>query len=272
MAMRKTANRKMIPPPVPVEERNGEIVSFPFFDPSAAEGFYKIDAFKRCFDASQEYQEIRMFVEQAAGFASMCASREVKSIEAYKFASTVIADLEKLQYAAKRLLKVDTEKFEELFNFGTTLTTLAAEIQLRESSLRSKGQLDAFAANRPYVAPPPSGKIISARTVYVALKDVEAKIEALLHDRKLHKRRVPSRSDPLARIFIEQMARFWKDRASSRVPGDQAAFIRFLAAAWEDLNFPNPVDRAGKPKPLLDWFEERVPKQLVKGRLRTSGI
>jgi hypothetical protein len=49
MAKRKPVNRKMSPPPVPVEVRNGEIVGFPFFDLNEAEGFYKIDSFKSYF-------------------------------------------------------------------------------------------------------------------------------------------------------------------------------------------------------------------------------
>jgi hypothetical protein len=36
----------MSPPPVPLEERHGEVVGFPFFNLDAVDGFYKIDSFK----------------------------------------------------------------------------------------------------------------------------------------------------------------------------------------------------------------------------------
>jgi hypothetical protein len=169
---------------------------------------------------------------------------------------------------------MESEKFEEIFNSGTKLTEATAKIRQRESLLRQTAQLAAFAENRPYVAPPPTGQVITAGTTHTALKAVEANIEALLRDRKICKKPlVPTMSDPLARAFIEQMAKFWKDRTSSPpAPGNQAAFIRFLAAAWEDLKFPEPVDRKGNPKPLQDWFAERVPKQRVKGKFTSHGI
>jgi hypothetical protein len=282
MAIRKPVNRKMSPPPVPLEERNGEVVGFPFFNLDAPEGFYKIDSFKSYMagaaplDFRNEivppYQEIRMFVEHAAGWASLRASNETHSVDAHKFAGAAIANLEKIQHITKRLLKASSEHFEDLFRSGTELTESAAKIQQEESFLLQKARLDALAQNRPYVAPPPSDKIVSVRNMYAGLKDFEAKIEAFLRDRKLKKRpHIPSRSDPLARVFIEMMAKFWRDR-TSKARGDQAAFIRFLAAAWEDLHFPEPIDRKGKPKPLLDWFNERVPKQLVHIKLTSPGI
>jgi hypothetical protein len=121
MAIRKPVNRKMSPPPVPLEERHGEVVGFPFFNLDAVDGFYKIDSFKSYiagaapFDHRNRivppYQEIRMFVEHAGGWASLSASNETHSLDAHKFASDAIADLEKLQRIAKRLLKTGSEPF-----------------------------------------------------------------------------------------------------------------------------------------------------------------
>jgi hypothetical protein len=282
MAKRKPVNRKMSPPRVPVEVRDGEIVGFPFFDLNEPEGSYKIDSFKSYFaDIRQDfsypavppYQDVRMFVEHAAERACRGASGEAHSVEAYKFASGAISDLEGIRRTARRLLKVDPENFADLFNAGTRLTEAASEIRRNEEQVRQTAQLDAFAHGRPYVPPPPTGKLISAHETYCALKDFDTKVEALLHDRKLRKRQlVPSRSDPLARVFIEEMSGFWKDSRPNALRGDQAAFIRFLVAAWEDLKFPEPVDRKGKPKPLLDWFAERVPKQRVKRKVTFHGI
>jgi hypothetical protein len=212
MAKRKPVNRKMSPPPVPLEEREGEVVGFPFFNLEAPEGFYKIDSFKSYVtDAQRDYrspiapthQDIRMFVEHAAGFASLSASRELHIVNAHKFASAAIADLENIRRVARRLLKMESEKFEEIFNSGTKLTEATAKIRQRESLLRQTAQLAAFAENRPYVAPPPTGQVITAGTTHTALKAVEANIEALLRDRKICKKPlVPTMSDPLARAFI----------------------------------------------------------------------
>jgi hypothetical protein len=161
---------------------------------------------------------------------------------------------------------VDPENFVYLFAAGTRLTEAASKTQQNEQQVRQTADLDAFAQGRPYAPPPSTGKFISAHETYCALKDFDTKVEALLRDRKVRERKlVPSRSDPLARVFIEEMSGFWQDCAGPNPPSrDQAAFIRFLAAAWEDLKFPEPVDRKGKPKPLLDWFAERVPKQRAK--------
>jgi hypothetical protein len=283
MAKRKPVNRKMSPPPVPLEGIDGEVVGFPFLNLDEAEGFYKIDSFKSYFaDIPQDvtypavppYQDVRMFVEHAAMRACIGTSSEARSVEVYKFAHGAISDLEKIRRIAKRLLKMAPENFADLFNAGTRLTEPASKIGQNEQQMRQTAELDAFAHGRPYVPPPPIVRFISAHETYCALKDLDIKVEALLHDRKLRERQlVPSRSDPMARVFIDEISGFWKDcTGANPPPGDQAALIRFLVAAWEDLKFPEPIDRKGKPKPLLDWFTERVPKRRVKRKFTFHGI
>lgn len=70
-----------------------------------------------------------------------------------------------------------------------------------------------------------------------------------------------SSKDPLTGWFIWYVALGWKGLTGAWVrSSDTVGFRRFLVAAWNDLGFPDPVDRNGRPKPLEDHFRDRVAK------------
>ena len=65
----------------------------------------------------------------------------------------------------------------------------------------------------------------------------------------------PSRSDPLARYFVEAMAEAHIARLSRTPPrGRSGPFVNLLAAAWRDLQFPWPP----RDTPLEDWLGRKV--------------
>jgi len=65
----------------------------------------------------------------------------------------------------------------------------------------------------------------------------------------------PSRSDPLARYFVEAMAEAHIARLSRPPPrGRSGPFVNLLAAAWGDLDFPWPR----RDTPLEDWLGRKV--------------
>jgi hypothetical protein len=65
----------------------------------------------------------------------------------------------------------------------------------------------------------------------------------------------PSRSDPLARYFVEAMAEAHVARLSRPPPRSRIGpFVRLLAAAWRDLGFPQPP----RDTPPEDWLGQKV--------------
>jgi hypothetical protein len=65
----------------------------------------------------------------------------------------------------------------------------------------------------------------------------------------------PSRSDPLARYFVEAMAEAHV-ALLSRPPSHSrmGPFVHLLASAWRDLAFPRPL----RDTPLEDWLGRKV--------------
>lgn len=61
----------------------------------------------------------------------------------------------------------------------------------------------------------------------------------------------------------------WDERAPSLGKTDQRAFVRFLAAAWADLNLPMEDHRGHSREPLEVWLADRVRKHF---RHAPSGI
>ena len=68
--------------------------------------------------------------------------------------------------------------------------------------------------------------------------------------------------DELSWHFIDGMARLY-ERITGKQPAKSKAgpFVRFLAAAWVDLQWPAPLDRNGRERDDIEgWLGERVEK------------
>jgi hypothetical protein len=69
----------------------------------------------------------------------------------------------------------------------------------------------------------------------------------------------PSRSDPLARYFVEAMAVAHLARRKKQPPsGRTGPFVDLLEAAWLDLGFPKPTDEEGFDHTLKVWLGTKV--------------
>jgi hypothetical protein len=67
-------------------------------------------------------------------------------------------------------------------------------------------------------------------------------------------------ADPLAEHFIMLHANFWCIMTGKNIPRSKSGpFVRYVTAAWEDLEFPDPVDAHGCPiQDLEGWMGARV--------------
>jgi len=71
----------------------------------------------------------------------------------------------------------------------------------------------------------------------------------------------PSRSDPLARHFVELMVDlYWHYQRVEPSRARTGQFAEFLAAAWEDLGFSVPKESDGHPKDLATWLAQKREK------------
>jgi hypothetical protein len=71
----------------------------------------------------------------------------------------------------------------------------------------------------------------------------------------------PSHSDPLAKHFINLMARMFRFYRKKDPPrGRTGPFVHFLVAAWTDLKFPVPKDNDGNPIDFVTWLGQKVEK------------
>lgn len=71
----------------------------------------------------------------------------------------------------------------------------------------------------------------------------------------------PSRSDPLARHFVDLMVDMYRRYRKKEPPrGRTGPFADFLAAAWIDLKFPVPKAEDGKAKDVITWLGQKAEK------------
>lgn len=77
----------------------------------------------------------------------------------------------------------------------------------------------------------------------------------------------PSRSDPLARYFIDALAAAhiaWRELEPPS--GRTGPFVDLLEAGWLDLGFPKPVDKEGDDSALKIWLGTKVEERARKLR------
>jgi len=73
----------------------------------------------------------------------------------------------------------------------------------------------------------------------------------------------PGNHDPLTRRFIDRVFNFWAQLLwLERPPDEGRLFVRLIAAAWRDLQFPT-KDESGVS--LEEWLADRVRKQFPDG-------
>jgi hypothetical protein len=73
----------------------------------------------------------------------------------------------------------------------------------------------------------------------------------------------PGNHDPLTRSFIEFVFRYWREHLSiGGNPDEDKLFVRFLSAAWRDVQFPTKEHEGQR---LEDWLADRVRKHFRQG-------
>ena len=73
----------------------------------------------------------------------------------------------------------------------------------------------------------------------------------------------PGNRDPLARQFIDEVLYVWcKHLSIGGSPDEDKLFVRYLSAAWRDVQFPT---KEHKGQRLQDWLADRVRKQFREG-------
>jgi hypothetical protein len=73
----------------------------------------------------------------------------------------------------------------------------------------------------------------------------------------------PGNRDPLTQQFIDGIFEYWCEHLSiGGNPDEDKLFLRFLSAAWRDVQFPT---KDHKGQPLEDWLADRVRKRFREG-------
>ncbi len=73
----------------------------------------------------------------------------------------------------------------------------------------------------------------------------------------------PGNRDPLAQQFIDEVLYVWCEHLSiGGSPDEDKLFVRYLSAAWRDVQFPT---KEHKGQRLQDWLADRVRKHFREG-------
>jgi len=73
------------------------------------------------------------------------------------------------------------------------------------------------------------------------------------------------KTDPLTDAFIWQLIIHWTKRTGKRPSKSKSGpFVRYVAAAWNDVRFPIPLDAEGQERALELWLGSRVDAHMRK--------
>lgn len=213
-------------------------MSYRPLDCDASVGQYKIDGYASLYapppksgsfdDLSTADKEpyvklLRSGITRAAAIASTRVRIELKDNSATR-------------EFAQRLLKTLSE-----------IGKLTAWLQNDESSLIAAELSRVFKAKPPEMSVIPSvvsiiDDIGSVRAWHARLQESFVLVPPL-----------PNNVDLLGQYFVEEVAKFHKHYTCKNAPKSRTSnFAHLLAAAWEDLKFPVPFRKDGRPKELED--------------------